>query len=1785
MADYTLSAKATFDGSNFNKGVKGSAAALEGFRTKSAAVASAVGNIAAGVFSKAASAISASVDSAVSRVDTLNNFPKVMENLGYSFDDAAAASQKMSDRLSGLPTKLDDMTSGVQRLVPSVQNVGRATDIMLAFNDAVLAGAAPVEVQGAALEQFSQGVAKGRFELEEWRSICTAMPGQMDQMAKSMLGASAGQQDLYEALKNGNVSMQDFLDTLVRLDAEGGEGFASFQQQAEDGVAGIGTAMANAKNSVTKGVAGIIQALGVENIVGVIDGAKSRITEAFAAVADGIETFKGRIEMNGAAQSLSDAFSTLSQAASDLGGAIGGIVGAILGVPPGTDPAIAAADALKAALDAAKPVLDAVADAFSWLKDNASAAAPFVAAIAAGFLAFRVVQGVAGFVSAFSAALSGVSAAAAPPSAALGKIGGAATMSAPQIIALGGAIALVGAGVLLAAAGLSLLAFSAIQLAEAGPGAVLAMVGLVAAIAGLALGASAVGPALTAGAVGIGVFGAAVLMVGAGIALACAGMALLATQLPVISQHGASAAVGIAALGAGMLAFAPGAIVAGAGMLVLAAGLLAAGAASLVLGAGILLVGAGLTVAALGATLLASQLPTIAAHGAAAGAALAVLGAASLVASPGLAAAGIAAAAFGIGMAAAAVAVAAVAVAIVAASAAVMLFGTALMVAGAGCGVLSAFLPGIAASGAAAGASLAVLAAGMAALGAGAIVAGAGIAVLGAGVIVAAAGVTAFGVAVTVAAAGVTLMGAGMMVLATATMLLAAGVVVAASGITAMAAALPTVASSAPGAAAGIAAFAAAALAATAGLAAGTPALAAYAAAATTAAAGVTAAAAGTMMIGSGLMVVAVAAPAAASGLSALASAASAAAPVLAAAAPSLVAASAASAQAASGFATAAAAAVVLSAAFASSASAAESMASSFASASAAIASGMAAASAAVAAFSAMASASLSALVVEVQAAMVAFTREMSQQSTLAMQMFVLAVRSGSDRAVAVVSALPGRIRGALGNLSGMLVSSGRALMNGFAAGIRSGFAQAISAAQSGMAQLRAYFPFSPAKKGPFSGRGYTTYSGAALVGGLAEGMEDNAAAPLAAMEGIGRAVSESAWEHGYHAAVDYSDGLASGFEGSQQAAAGVADDADAELQRYIDDMIAGYRERSHEAKKASTELADALWGPFAQSIAAMEKARPELGGVYDSMKKLEAAGYTLDEYADRLDEVASGAAEADDEFSALRGSIGSTVAEMREWQSMYRLKDDLVNDMAVAESWGGSLSKLFAKTGVRYSKAFVDRIVEGGEDYREAVAQMADMSEQEVQKMVDCFDDLARAEREQEINQRSLYVNSLKYLDTTKPQDWLLDFRETCLDVKEAVYSDAGLSKAFEMAGYSIEQCASDIRGMDVTMDDFVSGVQGFVADVSNGFDQMTKHGKTSLDEWERNLRLNMAESKAYAENLQKVFAKIPESIDSEAFRKAVYEGGFDKWGQVVADMAGKSADQIADYVKLFNESVFEGQQSALEQFQALSPGDKVVESLIAGIEAGKGQIAESVGQALDEGVMLLAENSEALAAPVGQAISQAIASGTVAESASLAVSSLAAKMGEGFAANSEPLNAGVSAAMKSGIDAAGSFEAAFFDVGVMMSNGIASGISSRIDAIAAAAAAVVRRAIAAAKAEAAIASPSRVMRDQVGAMLPAGMAVGIERDGKYAVEAMEGVAAGVVGAAEGTALEFAPAGGYGFRLGAPVAGGYGKDSGYRHYDGDVYNITVRDDRDIDALQRAMNRNNDKKMRAEGLA
>lgn len=193
---------------------------------------------------------------AISRFDTLNNYPKVLSNLGFSAEEAEKSIQDLSKGIDGLPTALDDAASGVQRLVAKNNNIEKSTKYFLAMNDAIVAGNAPAEQQASAIEQLTQAYSKGKPDLMEWRTLMMAMPGQLKQIAISMGYVSAD--SLYEALNKGKVSMDTFMDAVVKLDEEGADGIISFQEQARNSCDSIGTAITNVSNRFKKGFATIL---------------------------------------------------------------------------------------------------------------------------------------------------------------------------------------------------------------------------------------------------------------------------------------------------------------------------------------------------------------------------------------------------------------------------------------------------------------------------------------------------------------------------------------------------------------------------------------------------------------------------------------------------------------------------------------------------------------------------------------------------------------------------------------------------------------------------------------------------------------------------------------------------------------------------------------------------------------------------------------------------------------------------------------------------------------------------------------------------------------------------------------------------------------------------------------------------------------------------------------------------------------------------------------------------------------------------------------------------------------------------------------------------------------------------------------------------------------------------------------------------------------------------------------------------------------------------------------
>jgi phage-related protein len=112
-------------------------------------------------------------------------------------------------------------------------------------------------------------------------------------------------------------------------------------------------------------------------------------------------------------------------------------------------------------------------------------------------------------------------------------------------------------------------------------------------------------------------------------------------------------------------------------------------------------------------------------------------------------------------------------------------------------------------------------------------------------------------------------------------------------------------------------------------------------------------------------------------------------------------------------------------------------------------------------------------------------------------------VKTGITAILDFFVGLPSRVAVALLGLPAEMARSGRAMMQGLIDGIKSMAQSVINTALGVVNSIRNLLPFSPAKTGPFSGKGYTLYSGQALMEDWARGIAMGGQAALDAVENV----------------------------------------------------------------------------------------------------------------------------------------------------------------------------------------------------------------------------------------------------------------------------------------------------------------------------------------------------------------------------------------------------------------------------------------------------------------------------------------------------------------------------------------------------------------------------------------------------------------------------------------------------------------------------------------------------------
>src|SRR5690554_3521945 len=163
-----------------------------------------------------------------------------------------------------------------------------AVDTTLALNNAFLASGASAQDAQRGLDQYVQMLAKGEVDLQSWRTLQETMPYALRKTAEAFgfTGESATN-DFYDALKSGEITMDEFNAKLIELDqAQGG-----FAETAQTAAGGIKTAWTNFRTWIVMGVADIIAAIdnalgGTGSLEGAINNLKPVVQGAFGWIAD-----------------------------------------------------------------------------------------------------------------------------------------------------------------------------------------------------------------------------------------------------------------------------------------------------------------------------------------------------------------------------------------------------------------------------------------------------------------------------------------------------------------------------------------------------------------------------------------------------------------------------------------------------------------------------------------------------------------------------------------------------------------------------------------------------------------------------------------------------------------------------------------------------------------------------------------------------------------------------------------------------------------------------------------------------------------------------------------------------------------------------------------------------------------------------------------------------------------------------------------------------------------------------------------------------------------------------------------------------------------------------------------------------------------------------------------------------------------------------------------------------------------------------------------------------------
>src|SRR5690554_1215620 len=198
-----------------------------------------------------------SIKTAFARIDAMETFESTMTTITGSSEKARQALERVTEIVKGTSYSLDVAAMSTQNFVTRGVEIGKATKYVEAWGDAVaFYGDGSNETFQNVTDAIGKMLTTGKVHMDQLNRLFDAGIPAVDMYAQAT-GMSAA--EVQEALSKGEISAEQFIDTVTDAMMEGTGGVVKIAGAAREAGASWSAVFSNMRIAVARGVAEIIQ--------------------------------------------------------------------------------------------------------------------------------------------------------------------------------------------------------------------------------------------------------------------------------------------------------------------------------------------------------------------------------------------------------------------------------------------------------------------------------------------------------------------------------------------------------------------------------------------------------------------------------------------------------------------------------------------------------------------------------------------------------------------------------------------------------------------------------------------------------------------------------------------------------------------------------------------------------------------------------------------------------------------------------------------------------------------------------------------------------------------------------------------------------------------------------------------------------------------------------------------------------------------------------------------------------------------------------------------------------------------------------------------------------------------------------------------------------------------------------------------------------------------------------------------------------------------------------------